>query len=189
MPHPRRLSLLTTRFAVLALAGLVVAGCQSQGWFGVASKPGPTCPDVLPLRDAGALVRYKPGPGRDLTDVLFEAKVAGFSGECDWEKDRSKVTLDLGVAFEVVRGPANVDKTATFEYFVAVPAFYPKPAGKQTFSATVKFQGNISRLRTGDRLKLVIPVAKGKTGEDYPVYVGFKLSDEELRDNRKLIVR
>jgi hypothetical protein len=171
--------------AALVLAA-ALAGC---GTFGIERKPGPACPDVLTLRDAGQVVRYQDGPGRDLTDVMFEAKVLGFSGECDWEKDRSKVTLDLGVAFEVILGPAAKDKRARFEYFVAIPAFYPTPAGKQTFAATVEFKGNSTRMRTGDRIKLIIPVAKGKAGEDYPVYVGFKLSEDELRANRRVIVR
>lgn len=163
---------------------LTVAGCDTLGF---GKKPGPACPDVLTLRDAGSMVRYREGPGRDLTDVVFEARVAGFSGECDYAKDRSSVTLDLGVAFEVLRGPANESRTATFEYFVAVPAFHPAPQGKQNFTATVEFTGNTGRMRTGERIKLVIPMEKGKTGEDYPVYVGFQLSEEELRDNRKLL--
>lgn len=181
-PRPATLRRLGAAMALLLFA----AGCET---IGLTSKPGPACPEVMALRDAGSLVRYREGPGRDLTDVVFEAKVAGFSGECDYAKDRSQVTLDLGVAFEVRRGPANEGRTATFEYFVAVPAFHPAPQGKQTFTATVEFKGNTSRTRTGDRLKLVIPMEKGKTGEDYPVYVGFQLSEEELRDNRKLLPR
>lgn len=171
------------RLAVLGIA-LATGGC---GLFGDRQPP-PPCPDVMALRDADTLVRYREGPGRDLTDVMFEARIIDFSGSCEYNEDRSKVALDLGVVFEVLRGPAITDNTAAFEYFVAVPAFHPAPEGKQVFRVEVTFEGNRSRVRTGDRISIEIPFAQDRGSQDYPVYVGFQLSPEELKENRSRIL-
>ena len=38
-------------------------------------------------------------PRRDIIDVLFEAKLANFKGECEYNKARTRVTLDLAIDF------------------------------------------------------------------------------------------
>lgn len=159
--------------AALALA-LAVAGC---GMFD--RRPAPPCPPVLVVKEASKLTLYREGPGRDVTDVLFEGQVVDFRGGCEWNRARTEVDLEIRVAFDVQRGPANRDRRASFRYFVAIPAFHPAPEGKRVFLHEVAFPENVARLRSGDTVRLRIPIAKGKTWEDYPVYIGFQLTPEQ----------
>ena len=163
----------------VVLAALLVAGC------GLFKKEGPPpCPRVSVLSDAGKLVRYREGPGRDLTDVLFEAGISKFVGECAYRDNNTRVTIELSVVFDLRRGPANRDRKAGFEYFVAIPRFHPAPEGKRRLPIRVEFPGNRTRSRVTDVLEVEIPIAKGSKGTDYPVFIGFQLSASELRENR-----
>ncbi len=163
--------------AVLAM--LLVAGC-SVFQKGVP----PPCPRVSVLSDASKLVRYREGPGRDITDVLFEAGISDFVGSCVYRDNNTRVTIELSVMFDLRRGPANRDRQAGFEYFVAIPKFHPAPEGKRRLPIRVDFPGNRTRSRVTDVLEVEIPIAKGSSGTDYPVFIGFQLSASELRENR-----
>ena len=161
------------------LAMLLMAGC------GVFNREvPPPCPQVSVLSDAGKLVRYRDGPGRDITDVLFEAEISNFTGSCVYRDNNTRVTIELSVVFDLLRGPANRDRKAEFEYFIAIPRFHPAPEGKRRLRIGVKFPGNRTRSRVRDVLELEIPIAKGSKGTDYPVYIGFQLSAGELKANR-----
>jgi len=163
----------------VVLVALALAGCSMFD-----KTPPPPCPPISILADAGKLVRYKPGPGRDITDVLFEAEIADFRGSCVYRDKGTKVSIDLAVMIGLKRGPANRDHKADFEYFVAIPKFHPAPQGKRVLPIRAEFTRNRSRVRVTDTLELEIPIAKGAKGADYPVYIGFQLSPDELRENR-----
>ena len=145
----------------------------------------PLCPPVSIIRDTGKLVRYQPGQGRDIIDVLFEAEVANFTGACEYNKTRTRVTLELAIDFRLLRGPANRDRKAQFEYFVAIPAFHPAPQGKRVFPLAVVFPPKRSRVRVRDQIDIEMPVAKGRPGTEYPVYLGLQIAPEEINDNRR----
>ena len=68
------------RGLLLVLVGLSVASCGVLG-----EKKVYPCPKLYVLADAGSLVRFKPGPGRDITDILFEGNVADFTGTCEYD--------------------------------------------------------------------------------------------------------
>lgn len=159
---------------------LLATGCANLF---EAKKPPPPCPAVLVLEDAGTLLRYRPGPGRDITDTSFEGKIVRIAGECDYGK--RSVVLDVEVVFELTLGPANPGRVVRFEYFVAIPQFHPRPEGKRRFPIGVPFPDRRTRLWFTDRLELEIPIARGKRGTDYDVYLGFQLTREELERNRK----
>ncbi len=144
----------------------------------------PHCQRVSVLSDAGNLVRYRDGPGRDITDVLFEAEIAKLASNCSYRDDNTRVAIELQMVFQLRRGPANVDRKAGFEYFVAIPSFHPQPEGKRRLPIKVEFVGNRARSRITDVLEVQIPIAKGRAGTDYPVYIGFQLNATELAENR-----
>src|SRR3546814_6814364 len=79
--HPVTIRSLTKlSFAVLILAGLGLAACRSK-------KPNlPSCPRVGILGDAQKATQYRPGPGRDLTDVTFQTELLDYNGECSFEE-------------------------------------------------------------------------------------------------------
>ena len=165
------------RLAVLAMAA-TVAGC---GLFGGDQRPLP-CPNFLILGDAGELVRFTPGRGRDITDVDFEAKIVDFEGSCKYGEKSVESTFTVDIAIE--RGPADDDREARFEFFIAIPKFHPAPEGKRTFPVAATFEGNRARLLYRDSLVIDIPLKAGETGANYDVFIGFQLTSAELEFNR-----
>ena len=142
------------RLPVVLVLVLFSAGC---GLF-TGKKLPPPCPPTFILKDAGAMTRYKPGGGKDITDVLFQAKILDFRGMCDYSRDRKEVDIELELTFEMLRGPANRDRKVAFDYFVAIPHFHPKPQGKSTLAIAAEFPGTGTRFRTKDKVELVIPL-------------------------------
>jgi hypothetical protein len=136
------------------------------------------------LRDASMATAYR-GSGRDVTDIVYRTRIADFAGSCAWNDERTEVDLDLRILFETERGPANRPRKADFSYFVAIPAFYPAPQGKRILPVEVIFPENVSRVRSGDTVHLQLPIARRKSGEDYPVYLGLQLTPEQIEENRR----
>lgn len=160
-------------FVLLGLAG-ILGGCAG-------AKP-PPCPNFLILGQGGELVKFRPGPGRDVTDILFEAKITDFRGSCGHDDD--EVSISLAVVFDIRRGPANLDRKAAFEYFVAIPKFFPRKEGKGTFPVAAPFKENQSRVFFRDELEMRIPLRPKEVGADYEVYLGLQLTPDELQFNR-----
>ncbi len=159
-------------------AALLLAGC---GTFG-GDEPPPACPQVLILADAQHFTTFR-GPGRDISDIEAEGEIAGFQGACETTDDGLELTLALG--FEITRGAADTDRVAEFAYFVAVPDFYPDPAAKAVMPVRVAFPENVSSVRYVDeQVTLDLPLQAGESARQYEVFIGFQLSDEQLRYNR-----
>ena len=128
------------------------------------------------------MTKYRDGPGRDITDIEFHARLANFSGGCDYDGDRASVRL--GVDFVVERGPANDAGKAEFDYFVAIPSFFDRGAGKRVFRAKTVFEGNRRRAVFHDDLRLEIPLVGRAKTDVTSIYVGLQLTPEQLRHNR-----
>ena len=83
------------------------------------------------------------------------------------------------------RGAANRSQQATFQYFVSVVNDDGHILEKKIFPYSVKFNKNRPWAKDQDSpVELSIPLRAGKTGQDFKVYVGFQLSQEELEFNR-----
>jgi len=161
---------------------------------GACTSPGkdlpPPCPKASILEDAGKLVRYKEGPGRDLIDIDFEAEIVSLKGECitKYDEDTDLETVDMTVKMDFLlsRGAANRSRQATFEYFVAIIGPDGTVMDKEIFPFSTEFIRNRTSFTDYDKpVELHIPIARDKYGEDYFVYTGFQLSRDELEDNRK----
>ena len=159
--------------------GLLLAAC------GTDDVPQFACPQVVLVGDAASLTRFQ-GPGRDLTDVDFEASIQPPAIGCDFDEDEFAVVSDLRLRFIASRGPADDDRTARFEYFVAVAtAVGRRVIAREEFGLSVPFEGNRTRVAVIEELSPRIPIRADQTGAEYRVYVGFKLTPEELDYNRR----
>ena len=147
--------------------------------------PPPPCPPVFVLKDASSLTRFKAGAGRDITDVIFEARIVDFRGFCEYNDKRTKVEIKLSLAFNISRGPANRDRKASFDYFIAIPKFHPAPQGKNSFDLKVEFARNIGRVQKLDEVNMEIPLAPKIPFEEYAIYIGFQMTRQELQENRR----
>jgi hypothetical protein len=167
---------------VLIGAGLMsLAGCSLFS----SKKPLPPCPPVLILSDAARITKFRPGPGRDLTDVESEAEIIAFTGGCT--QDAKGITMDLQLGFDVKRGPAAQGRTTELTYFIAIPKFYPEEQAKAVFTLPVTFPAGVDQARvTDDQVTLRIPMQPKDTVDDYLIYLGFQTTPEELEMNRRL---
>ena len=163
---------------LLLAVGLTLGACGIIGK-GVEQY---ACPKVLILGDAGTLVRFKPGPGRDITDILLEARIANFIGGCEYTKEGVEVRLRVLIAVE--RGAASRDSAISFEYFAAIPEFLPRPEGKRILPVRGEFPENLPRLVYQDEIDMFIPLADNATGPEKEIVLGFQLSPAELEYNR-----
>lgn len=170
---------LLLRALAWALALALLAGCAGP------EKRGPrkVCPRVDILEYADTLVRFLPGPGRDVTDILFRTRLVNFQGEC--EVDEAAIDVELVLEFASERGPANRDRKAAFEYFVAIPQFHPMPAGKRRFAVALEFAKGQNRTLYRDEISIRIPLKKGQASTDFNVFVGYQLTPAELDYNQR----
>jgi len=165
---------------VLALAGL--AACDQQD-----SPVAPPCPNIIIVKDTSELTTFRPGAGRDLTDVVLDAKISRYDGSCETslERDRSgTVSVDLQLFFEANRGPANDTGEGKFSYYVAIADRAGKILAKKVFDTSFAFEGNRTRLAAMEELTQEIPLRTDQLGEDFDVFVGFQLTAEQLDYNR-----
>lgn len=165
-----------------------LAACAKQD----SAASAPPCPNIIIVKDTSELTAFRPGPGRDLTDVVFDAKLGRYAGDCETslEKDRTgTVSVDLKLFFEATRGPANDTREGKFSYYVAVAKRGGEILAKKVFDAGLKFEGNRNRVGVMQELSQEIPLHKDQLGEDFDIYVGFQLTPEQLQFNRGKVAR
>lgn len=170
------------------MALLVLVACQRG-----PEKPPPACPVIAIVQDTAELTYFAPGPGRDLTDVTLEAKVVEFGGFCDTDIDEDtgsgEVDVDLEVLFQATRGPASTTRTAAVSYFIAIADGEENVLARKTFQTDLEFEGNRNRIAYVEKLSQKIPLAAGKFGDEFEIFIGFQLNDEQLKYNRNKLGR
>jgi hypothetical protein len=170
------------RMTVIAVSLGALSACSLFS----SSEPQPPCPRISVLADAASLTRFKPGSGRDLTDVELKAEFAGYKGSCEYDPDDRTMTLTLRVGIDATRGPAAKGNSADIAYFVAIPAFYPDPRAHAVLPVTITFPDNTDRVRyTDDEVSIAIPIAKLAELQKYKVYLGLQVDPDQLDYNRQ----
>ncbi|MGB0695808.1 MAG: hypothetical protein ACPGOY_09165 [Rhodospirillaceae bacterium] len=165
------------------LVPLILAACST-----FSAEDNRKCPQIRIDRATASLVQFRPGPGKDITDIVMEGEVAGYGGECVYDDEGVEVTLSP--QFGVFIGPASVNRTASFSYFIAIPAFFPDPGAKQIFNASVTLPANISRGEfVGEQVTINIPLDPNRSAENMEIFLGFQLTAEQLQHNRTRSVR
>lgn len=164
--------------AVVVAAAAALSSCSAF----TTGEP-PACPDVVILADAARLTKFTGGPGRTLADIEVEAEIVGYKGECRRVKNGVEVTL--AVSMDARRPKAGGDAAAEVAYFVAMPDYYPSPQAKAVFATRIAFPANVAAVRhVDDPVAVTVPLAPGETASGKEIYLGFQLSDEQLRYNR-----
>jgi len=147
------------------------------------------CPDYRILADAANYTTFRPGTGRDLTDVDVEGNFDNMRLSCKTNLDKeTKIgTMDVEVILDFIaqRGPANTTRKATFPYFVSVANMDKKILYREEFDVSVSFEGNRTGLGFRNApITLELDLKPNITGEDYVIYTGFVLTPEQLKHNR-----
>jgi hypothetical protein len=151
----------------------------------------PACPRVSVLGDAAALTRFAEGGGQDLVDVDYEVEVSDILAGCKYVKNeggQQTIVVAMAPVIVALRGPANRDREARFDYFVSIIDSERVVLNKQTFEVSVEFPGNLTRVGLKDDdppVTVDIPLAPGRTASDYQIFVGLQLTPDELEYNRR----
>jgi len=193
MRHPkprtqRSVKSILSRPALIGLIGLMGLGLGACAT-GDKIPPGP-CPKILVVADAAKLTRFKPGPGRDIIDVLHEEEITGFAQACEYNVDDSgagELTVYIAPTIVSTRGPANQTDDADFEYFVAITDANKNILDKSLYPKVLPFVNSIPRViwQKPEPHTYVLPLKAGQTGASYLVYLGMQLNRDELDYRRK----
>ena len=182
-PVPASSKIALQAASALALAGLVGA-CDILP----DRTPPPPCPRVRMLADTANLVDYR-GPGRDLTDVAFEAEIAGVDAVCDYNKARTEVTVTTKISLVGTRGPATPGAAALeVPFYVAITDVSENIIAKETFGSKMDFQQSRRRVGVVEEITQTIPLA-GRRPAEYEILVGLQLTADQLEFNRKARLR
>jgi hypothetical protein len=166
----------TPRLAALALVGVALSGCA---WF--KSEPPPPCPRVSILSDAARLVQFRPGPGRDLTDVEFEAEIVAVASSCTYRDNMRRVVVTASAQIVAQQGPAASGKSANVPFFVAIAEGDERVLAKSRFDSRIDFPEGRRRAGVAEETEQNIPLPAGRTGRDFDVLVGLQLSADQLQ--------
>lgn len=172
---------LPARSTLLLAALFALSGC---GFFsGSEDKLPPICPGLQLLGDASDVTRYR-GTGRDLTEIVFDARISAVPAQCVRDS-RNVVRTTLQVRSSLTRGPAATTRQAVIGYVVTV-VDGERIIDQQDYALQAVFPSNVDRLDvTSDPIRLLFPVTAQKQASAYKIYVGLRLSPEELAENRR----
>lgn len=174
------------RCAAIAVVAVMLAGCSGDD-----EKDEVPCPAAKVLGEPSELTRFREGPGRDPTDVLFEARMMRVVGECAYDQSGGDIEVDLDVAMEVVRGAALTDGKVSYRYFVAVAEWTPDSGlepvvhSREAFQVDTGIPAGRRGLRYQDALEITIPRPDDRNVRNYVLYLGFELTEDELSYNKE----
>ncbi len=129
-------------------------------------------------------MEFRPGPGRDPTDVVLEVEIAGIGTGCDFSSRNTVVTVSTNIGITATRGPASQgEAVGSVNYFIAVLDRQQTILQKRVFDASIKLPVGTRRGGVADQTVQTIPLDGRRSGE-YEILVGLQLTEEQLRYNR-----
>jgi hypothetical protein len=170
------------RSTALLAALLLVSGCSYIGSIGEEKLP-PICPSLGLLPDASDVTRYR-GAGRDLTEIVLDARITAIPASCVRDA-KNVVKTTLNVRTSVTRGPAATSRQGAVTFVVSV-LDGERILDQQDYTLQANFPSNVDRLDLfSDPIVLRFPVTAQKQASAYKVLIGLRLTPEELEDNRR----
>lgn len=141
------------------------------------------CPNILIAKDTAEITNIVEN------QKLWKANITNYKGFCSYNKDKTELELDLKVDFTAELLKENYERAITFRYYVAAPALYPDPVGKQTFYLDVVFpEGKNKTDIIRKKIDLSFPLVNenGERVAIKDVYLGIQLDRRQLDFNRKM---
>ncbi len=168
---------------VLAVAMMtVLAGCSSLFGSSGDDAAAPACPEVGILREGSRLERFR-NDSRDPSDLVLQVGVERYTGECRFDRRGRAVTVDLNLVFAATRGPAAPERTASFDYIVAIVDQDGRVLARQQLQSDLVFAPNQTRVGVFEELTQVIPLAGGRPASSYQILVGLAVTRAEAERN------
>eukprot|EP01037_Dinobryon_pediforme_P001501 gene1501-1523_t len=170
------------RSTALLAAMLLLSGCSYLRSIGEDKLP-PICPSLALLPDASDVTRYR-GAGRDLTEIVLDARITAIPATCVRDA-KNVVKTTMQVRSSVTRGPAATTRQGAVTYVISV-LDGDRILDQQDYTVQANFPSNVDRLDlVSDKIDLRFPVSAEKQASSYKVLVGLRLTQQELEENRK----
>ena len=163
--------------AVAVGTGLVLTACGI-----LVPGKAKVCPRVSLLKEAETITRYRKGTGRDLTDVLYEAKVLDIKSSCKYLNERVRMEAIIDIVAKI--GPASKGSSAQVPFFVAIIDSKKNIIAKRTFVSEAEFINGRRRAGVREEIDQILYLKKGEIGSDYEVVIGLQLTKSQLQHNR-----
>lgn len=131
------------------------------------------------MADAKKVSSFRPGPGRDLTDILYEGTIAGVGGDCDYHDD-GYVEVEMDIGFNLSIGPALEDGIGHWRYFVVILDPDGQRIAKEVFTIDLAFEQASFQTGLVEQITQRIVYSPWADATGYRILVGFQLTREEL---------
>jgi hypothetical protein len=183
------------RFQTVILTLLIGAGsafglnaCKSTadalniGDAATKQNAGP-CPRAFALYEAARIVEFR-GDEQRFENVGFTGEVHSVRSLCRYY-NAEPIDANLEITFDLGRGPAASQNTATYEYFVAVTRKNVDVINKEVFPMQVTFPAGQDRVRVVEEVEeIIIPRATPTTsGLNFEIVIGFELTEAQRAFN------
>ncbi len=167
------------RSAALLATLASLAGCG----LGSEEKFPPVCPSLALLDDAADLTRYR-GESRDITDLMLDARITAVPAQCT-RSVKNVVKTTLQVKASLSRGAAATSRQASVGYVLTVMDG-ERIVDQQDYQFATTFPSNVDRVDiSSNEVDFQFPVSAQKSAAAYKIYVGFRLTPQELAINRQ----
>jgi hypothetical protein len=134
----------------------------------------PACPGRAIVGGASDFDVYRAGGGRDLTDLVLRARIAGMQGSCREGDNKNQLAVSVDVVVELLRGPGMQGRATDVPVFVAVTQG-ETILDKRVFLMHAVFPSNIDHVTVSPgTVNLALPVTSGKSGAAYTILAGFQ---------------
>jgi hypothetical protein len=170
-----------------AAALFLVASCAEKA-------PPPACPGWGMLQDQATITAFRDGPGRDITDIQYKARIVAPPGECEYFLDEKRMVLSFTVVFDIEPGPTADAAQIRIPYFVAIVrkgnVLIDKPGFKENFEAIATLPENRTSFRYQDApIDIELPIGDDLNPRDIEILFGFQLTEDQLNYNRAQLRR
>ena len=164
-----------------AIIGLMLglAACSTVGNIIIPRKI--VCPPTAVVAGTGSYTLFRPGPGRDVEDVKFDAEISKVRVRCRYRGRGAAVTISFEVAGTL--GPAADTSVYRVPFFVAVSRDNEAVLGKRVFVSEHRFSAGVDHSVQREELVQFIPLEKNQKPTAFEILIGFQLTPEQLEYN------
>lgn len=170
--------MMPSRFAVLGLALLVLAGCNTANVN--------NCPVAVILANASRMVVFKPGATKDLSGEAYRVFLTSTSTGCSIDQKTGKTDSSLTLQFRATRAPSAEGAHFTVPYFVAVTQG-PRLIAKRILNVSFDFApGAATATFSASPADFNIQMEKGHRPFEYELMAGFQMTPAQVEYNKKM---
>lgn len=178
-------------FGLMLAITTLLAGCASFGFGDEDTRrlaeaarennPGP-CPRAFTLYETSRLVQLKGGERYE--NVGFTGEIEKVRSLCRYY-GTAPIDANLTVNMNFGRGPAAIESTHTYYYFVAVTRKNIDVIAKEYYPVTVTFPPGVKEVSVTETIdSIIIPrAAENTSGVNFEIITGFDLTPSQLEFN------